>query len=157
MNTQRHNQRKRDRGKRNLFWLVKSTMIGSRSLMLYNRKPYKEDISYNEYASEYKDKSIWFSVHSEFYLKNDAIDKFPNASQDNQIPVKLVVDKDNPDMFIQRRKDNLYMDSKIHKYWKGTNPNYEEVSCYSRISNKLFPEITEDDGIVGVRIEEIRL
>ena len=156
MNTQRHNQRKRDRGKKNLFWLVKSTLIGSRSLMLYNKKPYKLDISYTEYADNYKDKSIWFSIHDNSYLKNDAIDKFPNASQDNSIPVRLVIDKDNPDMFIQRRKDNLFIDNKIHKYWKGSIQNYEEVSCSSRISNKLFPEITEDDGIVGVRIEEIR-
>lgn len=156
MNTQRHNQRKRDRGKRNLFWLVNSTLIGSRSLMLYNRKPYKLDISYSEYSNHYKDKLIWFSCHGESYLKNGAINKFPNASQDIPIPVRLVIDKDNPDMFIQRRKDNLFIDNKILKYWKGSIQNYEEVSCASRISNKLFPEITEDDGIVGVRIEEIR-
>jgi hypothetical protein len=76
MNTKKHNQRKRKRGEKNLFWLVKSTMVGSTQLLLFNRKPYKYKISFSKYADQYKDKSMWFSIHGETYLRNNAVDKF---------------------------------------------------------------------------------
>jgi len=154
MNTKKHNQRKRKRGYKNLFWLVKSTLIGSKQLLLYNRKPYKIDISYYEYGHEYYDKLKWFSCYDETYLKNDAINKFPITHNDI-IPVKIVLDLDNnnPDLLIYRKRDNLFISDGIVKYKKGKE-EVIELRCPSRISPKLFPEITEKDGIVGVKIEK---
>lgn len=154
MNTKKHNQRKRKRGEKNLFWLVKSTMVGSTQLLLFNRKPYK--ISYPEY-DRYKDKSMWFSIHGETYLKNDAVNKFSNASQDNSIPVRLLIvsGEDNPDLLIQRIKNNLFISEGTVKYIE-RGKEIIELRYPTRISNKLFPGITEKDGIIGVKIEVIQ-
>jgi hypothetical protein len=153
MNTKKHNQRKRKRGKKNLFWLVRSTLIGSTQLMLYNRKPYKLDISYDpELSNYYKDKLVWFSVHGESYLNKNAIGKFP-ITQDESIPVKLIIDKDNPDLLIQRIKNNLFISDGTVEYIE-RGKEVIKLRYPSRISSKLFPEITEESGIVGVRINE---
>jgi hypothetical protein len=152
MNTKKHNQRKRNRKEKNLFWVVRSTLIGSTQLMLYNRKPYKLDISYDpELANYYKDKFMWFSAHGESYLNNNAINKFPITS-DESIPVKLIIDNDNPDMFIQRKNDNLFIGDNTIEYVT-CGDKIVELRYSSRISSKLFPEITEESGIIGVRIE----
>ena len=157
MNTKRHNQRKRKRGEKNLFWLVKSTMVESTQLLLFNRKPYKYEISFSKFADQYKDKSMWFSIHGETYLRNNAVDKFPNASQDNSIPVRLLIisGEDNPDLLIQRIKNNLFISEGTVKYIK-RGKEVLELRYPTRISNKLFPGITEKDGIIGVRIEVIQ-
>lgn len=151
----KHNKRKKNRGYKNLFWLVRDTRIGSTQLMLYNRKPYKLDISYNpELANYYKDKLKWFSVHGESYLNNNAINKFPITS-DESIPVKLIIDNDNPDMFIQRKNDNLFISDGTVKWTKMmSGMEIIELRSPSRISPKLFPEVTEESGIVGVKIYE---
>ncbi len=154
MNTKKHNKRKRNRGSKNLFWLVKSTLKGSRQLILYNRKPYRLDISYSKYADEHYDREIWFSVHSESYLGNNVIDKFSDITHETPQPVKLLIDDFDPDMFIQRKKDNLFISSRTMKITKGTGEEVIELSYPTRISNKLFPGITEKDGITGVKIYE---
>jgi hypothetical protein len=132
-------------------------LIGSKSLLLFNRKPYKYKISFSKYADQYKDKSMWFSIHGETYLRNNAVDKFPNASQDNSIPVRLLIvsGEDNPDLLIQRIKNNLFISEGTVKYVE-RGKEVIELRCPTRISNKLFPEITEKDGIVGVMIEVIQ-
>lgn len=160
MNTKKHNQRKRDRGKRNLFWLVKSTLVGSKQLILYNRKPYKIDISYSRYAINYYDKLEWFSGHSESYVNSeshnkDLIDKFPITHND-LIPVRLVKCDSNPNLFIKRKNGNLFMSNGTIVVIRGTGEEILELQAPSRISPKLFPEVTEESGIVGVIIEVIK-
>lgn len=151
MNTQKHNHRKRKRGEKNLFWLVRSTLIDSKQLLLYNRKPYKIDISYYKYDYEYCDNLKWFSVHDKTYLKNNAINKF-NITNNDIISTKLIIDNNNPDLFIQRRKDNLFISNDTVDFI--SKEKITRLRHPSRISPKLFPEITEESGIVGVRIEK---
>ncbi len=152
MNTKKHNQRKRNRGYKNLFWLVRSTRIGSKDLILYNRKPYKYPVS-GEYASEYCGGVRWISGHSESYTSGDLINRFPEIDYETLIPVKLIIDSDNsPDMLIQRKKDNLFISNSKVKVIKGTGEEIHELRYPTRISPKLFRDITEELGIVGVRI-----
>ena len=160
MNTQKHNQRKRDRGKRNLFWLVKSTLVGSEQLILYNRKPYKINIAYSKYAINYYDKLKWFSGHSEYYVNGgsynkDLANKF-NITHNDLIPVRLVRCDYKPNLFIKRKKENLFISNETIKIVRGTGEEILELQAPSRISPKLFPEVTEKSGIVGVVIEAIK-
>lgn len=150
----KHNKRKKNRGYKNLFWLVKSTSIGSRELILYNRKPYKEMLPHDYiYAKNYHDESRWWSSHSENYPNNETIERFPGITHNDLIPVELIIDNDNPDMLIQRKKDNLFISSGTTKYIKGGR-EVVELRYPTRISPKLFPEVTEESGIVGVKIYE---
>lgn len=153
MNTKKHNQRKRKRSEKNLFWLVRSTLIGSQQLELYNRKPYKIDYSYSEISKRYHDGSVWSSYHGMSYPKKDLIDRFPDIDHNSLIPVKLVINRDNPDMLIQRIKSNLFISEGTVKYIK-RGKEVMELRCPTRISPKLFPEITEESGIIGVRIDK---
>ena len=148
--------RKNRKGK-NLFWLARSTRKGSRELLLFNREPYKIDWSFSPYADEYHDKKIWFSCHGESYPGNKVcLTKFLDVTYEKAIPVKLIIDNDNPDMFIMRLRDNLFIDSFTHKVIYGSQGKEKiEIRHELRISNKLFPEVTDETGIVGVRIERI--
>lgn len=152
MNTKKHNQRKRRRGYKNLFWLVKSTKIGSNLLELYNKKPYKVDYSCSDIADYYYDKSLWHSCHGVSYPDVKLLDRF-SITYDDIVLVELVIDNDNPDMFIQRKGDNLFISNDKVRIIKWFFKIITELKCPSRISPKLFPEITEESGIIGVRIE----
>jgi hypothetical protein len=152
----KHNKRKKNRGYKNLFWLVKNTIIGSRELILYNRKPYKEKLPPDDkYAEHYHDKSRWYSLHDQSYPGKSTIERFSWIGPNDIIPVELVIDNDNPDMLIQRKKDNLFISSGTTKYIKMVSrEEIIELRYPSRISPKLFPEVTEESGIVGVKIYE---
>jgi hypothetical protein len=154
MNTKKHNQRKRKRGEKNLFWLTRSTLIGSRELRLYNRKPYKLDYSYAETSEYYYDKVRWFSCHDVSFPRENLGDRFPGIDHNFLIPIELTIDNENPDMLIQRKKDNLFIASSTIEVIKGTGEEIQELRYPSRISPKLFPEVTEESGIIGVRINE---
>ena len=151
----KHNKRKKNRGYKNLFWLVKNTIIGSRELILYNRKPYKEKLSPDyEYAEHYHDKSRWYSLHDQSYPGKSTIERFPEIDHNSLVPVELVIDNNNPDLLIQRKKDNLFISGYTVRMIKGTGEEVIELGYPSRISPKLFPEVTEESGIVGVKIYE---
>lgn len=136
-------KRKKTRGERNLFWLVKSTEYNI--LLLFNRKPYKRRVSWwKRLFYDYKEDFVWESVHGCSYLH---VDQFPSISRLCPIPVHLIIIKDDmeADMFIQRIKDNLFID----------NSKTSLKRHYFRISNKLFPEITEKSGVVKVKLVAI--
>lgn len=150
--------RRKSRKGKNLFWLTRSTRKGSKILILFNREPYKEDWSFCEYADDYYDKKIWFSCHGESYpRKETCLTKFLDITHEKAIPVKLVIDTEGePDLFIQRVRDNLFIGPDIFKVYCGSKMIEKfRISHHSRISNKLFPEITDETEIVGVRIERI--
>ena len=154
MNTHRHNQRKRKRGYKNLFWLVRDTRIGSTQLILYNRKPYKIKLG-SKYDYLYSDELRWFSCYDKTFLKNNAINKF-NITHNDIVPVKLILDNNNPDLLIRKKKDNLFISSEVTELVKyKSKEKIIELRYPSRISPKLFPEITEESGIFGVRIIKI--
>jgi hypothetical protein len=153
MNTKKHNQRKRRRGYKNLFWLVRSTRIGSNLLELYNKKPYKVDYSYSYISEYYYDKSLWYSCHGVSYPDVKLLDRF-SITYDDIVPVELVIDNDSPDMFIQRKGDNLFISNDKVRIIKWSFKIITELKYPTRISPKLFPEVTEESGIVGVKIYE---
>lgn len=153
------NIRYKRRAYKNLFWLVRHTLRGSRSLILYNREPQKLDWSRSEYADEYNEKFIWISSHDQSYLGAKSYSKFSDVTWRKPIKVRLVLSHDSdPDMYIQRVGENLFIDCMIMEYSKwGGNDYYKvkEIKHCFRISNKLFPEVTEKMGIVSVKIERI--
>lgn len=149
----KHNKRKINRKYKNLFWLTRSTSI-SMELILYNRKPYREKLPLDyEYAKFYHDSSRWFSIHDQSYPRESTMKRFSWITYNDLVPVELVIDNDNPDMLIQRRGNNLFISSGTVKYIKG-GKEVVDLRYPSRISSKLFPEVTEESGIVGVRIYE---
>ena len=147
----RNNKRKKKRGYKNLFWLGESAIIGSNEVVLYNQKPYRTEACFGWHSPEYyKDGWTWFSLHGKSYPERRLHNKFPTLDYETLIPVELVIDNDNPDMFIQRVRDNLFISCGILDYDGGK----KKLWYPSRISPKLFPEVTEESGIVGVRIDE---
>ena len=66
-----------------------------------------------------------------------------------------MLDNNNPDLLIQRIKSNLFISVETVKYIK-RGKEVIELRYPTRISNKLFPGITEKDGIIGVKIEVIQ-
>ena len=79
------------------------------------------------------------------------------------IPVHLVLTDENPDIYIQRVGENLYIGEleTVEKYSKHLIgmlfrvKKITQVEHVFRISPKLFPEITEKDGYKGVKTETI--
>jgi hypothetical protein len=123
-------------------------------LILYNRKPYREKLPLDyEYAKFYHDSYRWFSIHDQSYPRESTMKRFSWITYNDLVPVELVIDNENPDMLIQRRGDNLFISSGTVKYIKG-GKEVVDLRYPSRISSKLFPEVTEELGIVGVKIYE---
>ena len=137
------NQKKRRWSGKNIFWLVMSKR--GPYPILYSRKPYL--VYFNE-NHEY-----WFSVHSECYPNINTAKRLQVDSK-TPVPVKLIICNDNPDMYIQRYKDCLFIKSRLETYYRGVQ-KVTEVPHGFRISNKLFPDVTEESGIVGVKIVKI--
>lgn len=146
------NAKKRRRGHRNLFWLVLSTE-GAGIVSLFARKPNKEKIPNDEYRKYYTEDFRWGSNHSVYH---------PNGSVRNRLPVdklvptkvRLVICNDNPDLYMQRYKDCLFVNSHLVTYYIGGDRNRKvtQVPHTFRLSNKLFPDVTEESGIVGLKI-----
>ena len=139
--TKNKNQKKRRRSGKNIFWLVKSRRTNE--LILFSRKPYLMQMSNGDIQ--------WFSVYSECY-PNVKVAKRMEVDDKSPIMVKLVICNHEPDMYIQRYKDCLFISSHIHTYYIGGKIKATEVPHIFRISNKLFPDVTEERGIVGIKI-----
>lgn len=150
--TKNKNQKKRRRGGKNEFWLVMDTRCNQP--LLFARKPYKISAPNTEYAWCYKDGFYWFSRYGEYYPSLNVMDRLQFGHK-TPIKVKLVIcDDENPDLYIQRWKDCLFFSGRIERLWICGDKDREviRVSHNLRLSNKLFPDITEESGIVGVKI-----
>ena len=150
--TRNKNRRHRRRNGMNIFWLVLSTDKGCNRPILFSREPHQHpETTYREW---YDDGWKWISWHGTYYPPKDGV-KYATPNKYKPIKVKLELCDDNPDMYIQRYKDCLFISSFISSYrWGGdgfTKLHYEVPHSY-RISNKLFPEVTEKSGIVGIKI-----
>lgn len=143
--TKNKNRRKRRRSGKNLFWLVRS--ISGNELILYSRKPYLMQLTKGNFC--------WFSVYSECY---PGIKVAERMEIDNKTPimVRLEICSHEPDMYIQRYKDCLFINSHTQTYYIGSKGKVTEVPHVFRISNKLFPDITEKSGIVGIKIISLK-
>lgn len=152
-----HNYRKKRRAERNLFYLVRSTeKVSNPLLILCNRKPHKDKV-WVKYADKYYDGLSWRSVYGMCYLK---INRDEIKYDTEPIPVRLVLTNENPDTYIQRVGENLYIGEleKFDKYRRlmfRVKKKVIQVKHVFRISPKLFPEITEKDGYRGVKIVPI--
>ena len=140
--TKNKNQKKRRRGGKNLFWLVMNKR--GHYPILYSRKPY---------ICSYEDQEYWFSVYSESYPNLHAAERL-QVDSETPVPVKLIICNDNPDMYIQRYKDCLFIGSSTQTYYRG-GKKVTEVPHNCWISNKLFQDVTDESGIVGVKIVKI--
>ena len=151
-----HNYRKKRRAGRNLFYLVRSTeKVSNSCLILCNRKPHKDKV-WDKYADKYYDGLDWRSVYGMCYPK---IDRDEIKYDTEPIPVRLVLTDENPDIYIQRVGENLYI-GELETFEKyrvlfGVK-KITQVKHVFRISPKLFPEITEKDGYKGVKIVPIK-
>lgn len=149
------------RSGKNEFWLVDSTRKNVFEPLLYSRKPYLIDWSFSELKDDYKDEKIWFSCHSKSYPNKDILERIPEAKV-SPVPVKLIIAGDyinngiveKPDMYIQRYNDCLFINTHTETVYEGCDENRKTVRVPHayRISNKLFPDIVEESGIVGVKI-----
>ena len=163
MSRHNHNRRKKRRAGRNLFYLVRSTeKVSNPSLILCNRKPHKDKV-WDKYAKYYQEGLDWRSAHGKCYLKTDRDDLSGITHNTDPVPVRLVLTKENPDMYIQKVGENLYINDfletveKCHSiflFWYRTK-KIQQVPHRFRISPKLFPEIKERNGYKGVKIVPI--
>lgn len=147
MKTKRKNAKKRKRGANNLFWLVMDTEY--RRPVLFARKPYKHTWAGVKNLDGFR----WFSIHGRFYLSDKVLDRIP-ADHLNPVKVKLIICNETPDLWIQRYKDCLFANSYLVTYYIGGDRKRKvtQVPHSFRLSNKLFPDVTEESGIVGVKI-----
>lgn len=138
----------------NKFWVVKS--LRYEEYMMYNKVPYVENFA------RFID---WFSVHDHCFLSKATAERFSDIkSSSAPVAVKLVrTDSDTPDFYVQRYRDCLFINDRLittlvprkRKFLGYKWVEVEEVPHGYRISNKLFPEITEADGPVKFNIEKI--
>ena len=151
--TKNKNLRKRRRKGKNVFWLVLSTDKYFHHPLLFSGMPHRYPL-YN-YLEDYDEGWRWISwQHSVYYPKTYSLE---GVSVDKYTPirVKLEICDKEPDMYIQRWKDCLFINSRTEMYYTHGifgKKKHVQVPHDFRISNKLFPEITEKSGIVGVVI-----
>lgn len=159
--------------KENVFYVVRSTRVWGKDYMLFNSKPYKLDLS-TMFRQDYVDGKMWTAAHGYCYLRDDVGEKFSDITcLSEPIPVKLVRHKKEsntePDLYVERVGDNLFIDNrldgsyravpetnrflKLFRKWRWVESKRTR-RCY-RISNKLFKDITYDDGVIGMDIERI--
>jgi len=152
--TKHKNAKKHRRGGKNLFWLVRSTRTNG--LILFSRKPVVEKAP-EKWKDRYENGVYWSSFYSEYFLNNHQVGERIQVDHIIPIPVKLIICNDNPDMYIQRCKDCLFICSHLETYYIGGNRNRKvtRVPHSQRISNKLFLDVTEESGIIGIRIIKI--
>lgn len=159
---------------KNIFYLVRDTILAKNpDYVIFNGMPMLYEV-YSE--GWYKDNcykgSWWYSSHGECYLNRDKCKKFSDVKFE-PITVRLrpCAEGEEPDLYIQRVADNLYISShkiSVTRARPRTGSKFkslllgkyefseeEEVPHNNRISNKLFPEVTDESGIVGVIIERI--
>lgn len=163
MKTQSKNARHRRRSGKNLFWLARDRR-GSKYLILYHRKPTLRDYFVANYRHEFVDGKWWESFHETHHLHTKSIlERFSDIDYDTEpVPVKLILMgikcwdgvEEKPDMYIQRYRDCLFIYTNYYESWIGGDKKRKclNVPHNMRISNKLFPDITEESGIVGVKI-----
>ena len=153
----------------NVFWVVKDTRKDMNDYFMFNSLPWKYTWK-SQYVDYYDDK-VWTATHGKHYLGEGVAEKFKDIDH-NSAPVKVklvLTDDKNPDLYMQRYKDSLFIRTHTEKYWhavQNTNRFLRIIKKYKwveaervphayRISNKLFPEVTEEMGIVGVNIVRI--
>lgn len=139
----------------NKFWLVKS--LRHEEYELYNKVPHVE------YSGVFTD---WYSTHDHCYLSKTTAERFSDIkSSSAPVAVRLVrTDSDTPDFYVQRYLDCLFINNRLDKVLVPRKRKFfgykwvevEEVPHVYRISNKLFPEITEKSGIVKFNIERLK-
>lgn len=156
------------------FYLVRDTMLSSKpDYILFNSEPHLYEINGNGW---YKDHSYngsrWYSAHGDCYLNRDKCGKFSDVKfEPVMVRLRVCNDGEEPDMFIQRVADNLFISSRkmsVTRSRPRTGSKFkslllgkykfseeEEVPHINRISNNLFPDVTEESGIVGVVIERM--
>lgn len=144
--TKNKNQKKRRRSGKNIFWLVKSRRTNE--LILFSRKPCLMQVPKEFHCNG---DLQWFSVYSECYPNMKVAERM-EIDDKTPIMVKLVICDNEPDMYIQRYKDCLFINRHTQTYYIGGKEKVTEVPHAFRISNKLFPDVTEESGIVGVKI-----
>lgn len=151
--TKHKNAKKHRRGGRNIFWLVRSTRTNE--LLLFSRKPVVEKAP-EKWKDCYKNEVYWSSSYSEYYPNNQVGERI-RVDHIIPIPVKLIICNDNPDMYIQRCKDCLFICSRLETCYIGGNRDRKvtRVPHSQRISNRLFLDVTEESGIVGIKIIKI--
>ena len=147
----------------NKFWVVKSLSERSNEYELFNSIP-------SRYA--YKELKYWGARHSHCYLGKQTYEKFADVDRSTEpVEVRLVpTDSETPDIYVQRYRDCLFINNRLERYYSPRRRTLfgrkfkilgwkyvecERVPHIYRISNKLFPEITEECGPVKFNIERI--
>ena len=140
----------------NKFWITKSLSERSSEYEIHNSIPSR---------CSYKELKYWSGRHSHSYLGQQSMEKVSDITRETEpVPVRLVhTDSETPDFYVQRYKDCLFINNRLEKYfsprkrklfgWKYVE--MERVPHIYMISNKLFPEITVESGIVKFNIERI--
>ena len=144
----------------NLFWVVRETLKAYiPELIVFNKKPILIDNPIPEYADVCQCGKVWYSPHGSIRMYNKHDKSFSDITWDSgPVPAKLIIVIDNPDFYIQRYKDCLFIDRRISTricFRNGKYVNEKYVRHVFRISNKLFPDITEESGIIGVKVQRI--
>ena len=141
----------------NKFWIVRSLSARSNEYEMHNSIP---SIHTTYYGTKY-----WSGVHSNCYLGKQSWEKVSDITRDTEpVAVRLVpTDSDEPDFYVQRCGENLFIGNRLEKYYTNVKRKLIGWKCIEedgvphmyRISNKLFPEITDECGPVKFNIERI--
>ena len=142
---------------------------GENGLILFNHKPerkkYLEDFAGYKYPIEMQNR--WGGVeehwnwHDSIWFKKKYRNVFNLTFEDGAKECRLVIDKETSDpmFYIQRVGENLFIAQNPTDIYSYIHRKKVKVGSYvehnHRISNKLFPEITDKDGIIGVNVELI--
>lgn len=142
----------------NSFWLTRGLSDRTVVYELHNHIPHR-------YRDEITGLKYWVSKGYHCFLGKQSIEKFLDITSDTEpIHVQLVpTDSKTPDFYVQRYNDCLFIGNRLETHfspkrrklfgWKYIKE--QRVAHNYMISNKLFPEITEESGIVKFNIERI--
>jgi len=73
---------------------------------------------------------------------------------DEPVEFHLVVDRENPQWYVERVGENLFVDYALHtRIMCNDGLEVRMTDRSMRLTPSYLPEVTEKDGIVGVRIE----
>lgn len=156
--------------KENCFWVVKSTDKNIDKWLLFNSHPWKCTWRSSLYRDYYDDK-VWTATHTMHYLGDNAVEKFKDVDHNTEpVKVRLVITQDkNPDLYMQRYHECLFLANHLEHYWHAVKEENKFKKIFRKykwvensrvphvrmISNKLFPEVTEETGVVKINIERI--
>ena len=150
----------------NIFWVVKSTE-GIDKYLLFNSKPNK--IKWHSFLKD-KDEELWVARHSHLPLSKESAEKFKDIQGEDMAKVSLIITEDeNPDLFIQRYKECLFIANHLEPYWHLVKEDNKlkkifrkhkwvrdtRVPHFHMISNKLFHNVTEETGVVKINVVRI--